>query len=101
MAPKGARTPKQTAADKAKAFAKRIGARHRTGKQKAEAFATKVGALKVTCEPLGIRLLSRAEVLAIVNVTYPALWKWMCDGKFPRARIVGASGSTTRFGLSH
>src|SRR5215471_2139685 len=90
MAFNRARTyPKQTAAAKAKAFAKKIGARHRTDKQKAEAFAEKVGALRVTCEPIGVRLLSKAEVLAVVNVTYPALWKWMRDGKFPRARIVG------------
>jgi len=92
--------PKQTAADKAAAFAKKIGARHRTDKQKAAAFAAKVGALRATCEPLGVRLLSRAEVLAVVNVSYPALWKWMRDGRFPRARIVGASGSTKRMWLS-
>ena len=90
MAPKRARTyPKQTAADKAAAFAKKIGAPKRTDKEKAEAFAAKVGALRATCEPLGFRLLSKAEVLAAVNVTYPALWKWMRDGKFPRSRLVG------------
>jgi predicted DNA-binding transcriptional regulator AlpA len=101
MAPKQARTyPKRTAADKAAAFAKKIGARKRTDKEKAEAFAAKVGALRATCEPLGVRLLSRAEVLAVVNVSYPALWKWMRDGRFPRARIVGASGSTKRMWLS-
>jgi len=81
--------PKQTAADKAAAFAKKIGARHRTDKQKAAAFAAKVGALRATCEPLGVRLLSKAEVLAVVNVSYPALWKWMKTGRFPRARMVG------------
>ena len=90
MASKKARTnPKLTAAAKAKAFANKIGARHRTDKQKAAAFAAKVGALRATCEPLGVRLLSKAEVLAAVNVTYPALWKWMRDGKFPRSRLVG------------
>jgi predicted DNA-binding transcriptional regulator AlpA len=95
MAPKRARAYRdETAADKAKAdkakaFAKKIGARHRTDKQKAEAFAAKVGALRATCEPLGVRLLSKAEVLAVVNVTYPALWKWMRDGSFPRSRLVG------------
>ena len=90
MASKKARAyPKQVAADKAAAFAKKIGARHRTDKQKAAAFAAKVGALRATCEPLGVRLLSKAEVLAAVNVTYPALWKWMRDGKFPRSRLVG------------
>ena len=90
MAPKRARTfPKQTAADKGAAFAKKIGARKRTDKEKAAAFAEKVGALRVACEPLGVRLLSKAEVLAVVNVSYPALWQWMRDGRFPRSRLVG------------
>jgi predicted DNA-binding transcriptional regulator AlpA len=90
VAAKKARTyPKRTAADKAEAFAKKIGAPNRTDKQKAAAFAKKIGALRAAYEPLGIRLLSRPEVLAVVNVSYPALWKWMRDGKFPRARVVG------------
>ena len=90
MTLKKARTfPKRTATDKAEAFAKKIGARKRTDKEKAEAFAKKVGALRAACEPLGVRLLSKVEVLAVINVTYPALWKWMRDGKFPRSRLVG------------
>jgi prophage regulatory protein len=32
------------------------------------------------------RLLSRREVLERVGATYPSVWKWMRDGKFPRAR---------------
>jgi len=35
------------------------------------------------------RLLDRIEVCAIANVTYPTIWAWMRDGKFPRSRIVG------------
>jgi predicted DNA-binding transcriptional regulator AlpA len=35
------------------------------------------------------RLLDKAEVCRIANVTYPTLWSWMRGGKFPRARIVG------------
>jgi len=90
MASKKARTnPKLTAAAKAKAFAKKVGAGHRTDKEKGGGVAAKVGALRETCEGLGFRLLSKAEVLAAVNVTYPALWKWMRDGKFPRSRLVG------------
>jgi prophage regulatory protein len=32
------------------------------------------------------RLLSRHEVLARVCVSYPTIWTWMCEDKFPRAR---------------
>jgi predicted DNA-binding transcriptional regulator AlpA len=36
-----------------------------------------------------VRLMSKAEVLAIVNLSYPTIWAWMRDGKFPKSRIVG------------
>jgi prophage regulatory protein len=39
----------------------------------------------------GSRLLSRAEVLDRVGVSYPTLWAWMRDGKFPRSRQRGTS----------
>src|SRR6516164_433388 len=39
--------------------------------------------------PPDTRLLSKSEVLAIANVTYPTLWAWMRAGQFPRSRIVG------------
>src|SRR5262245_42978768 len=32
----------------------------------------------------GAHLLSKREVLAIANVSYPTLWSWMRQGKFPR-----------------
>jgi predicted DNA-binding transcriptional regulator AlpA len=35
------------------------------------------------------RLLCKVEVLAIAGVSFPTIWAWMRDGKFPRARIVG------------
>jgi predicted DNA-binding transcriptional regulator AlpA len=35
------------------------------------------------------RLLSKREVLAIANVSYPTLWSWMRQGTFPRSRVVG------------
>jgi predicted DNA-binding transcriptional regulator AlpA len=38
---------------------------------------------------LGSRLLSKAEVLARVNVTFPTIWTMMRAGTFPRARVVG------------
>jgi predicted DNA-binding transcriptional regulator AlpA len=40
-------------------------------------------------ERLGARLLSKREVLAIVGVSYPTVWSWMRQGKFPRSRVVG------------
>jgi predicted DNA-binding transcriptional regulator AlpA len=36
-----------------------------------------------------MRLLSRTEVLEIIGVTYPALWGWIRDGKFPPGRALG------------
>jgi predicted DNA-binding transcriptional regulator AlpA len=38
---------------------------------------------------LGAHLLSKREVLAIANVSYPTLWSWMRQGTFPRSRVVG------------
>jgi predicted DNA-binding transcriptional regulator AlpA len=38
---------------------------------------------------LGAHLLSKREVLAIANVSYPTLWSWMRAGTFPRSRVVG------------
>jgi len=39
--------------------------------------------------PPAVRLLDKADVTAIANVTFMTLWSWMRDGKFPRSRIVG------------
>ena len=33
-----------------------------------------------------LRLLSKAEVLERVGVTYQTIWRWMVAGTFPRAR---------------
>jgi predicted DNA-binding transcriptional regulator AlpA len=38
---------------------------------------------------LGVGLLSKREVLAITNVSYPTVWSWMRRGTFPRSRVVG------------
>jgi predicted DNA-binding transcriptional regulator AlpA len=35
------------------------------------------------------RLLDKAEILSITRVSFPTVWTWMCDKKFPRSRIVG------------
>jgi len=41
-----------------------------------------------------LRLLKKSEVLRIAGVTYPTLWKWMCSGRFPRARNVGGRSNS-------
>ena len=55
------------------------------------AFAKKATAPTTCAESVvpSVRLLSKQEVLAIVGVTYPTLWKMMRDHRFPRSRIVG------------
>jgi prophage regulatory protein len=30
------------------------------------------------------RLLSRAEVCQLMGLSFPTIWKMMCEGKFPR-----------------
>jgi predicted DNA-binding transcriptional regulator AlpA len=48
---------------------------------------TKTVALLTT--PGVVRLLDRHEVTAIAGVTYPCIWLWMREGRFPRSRVVG------------
>ena len=33
-------------------------------------------------------LLDKRDVLALVGVTYPSLWKWQVAGTFPRGKVV-------------
>jgi predicted DNA-binding transcriptional regulator AlpA len=40
-----------------------------------------------------VRLISKPEVLDRVGVTYPTLWSWMREGKFPRARELGGKAA--------
>lgn len=35
------------------------------------------------------RLLSKADILTITNVSFPTVWSWMRQNRFPRSRIVG------------
>jgi predicted DNA-binding transcriptional regulator AlpA len=35
------------------------------------------------------RLLTKPEVCALANATFPSIWAWMRAGTFPRARVVG------------
>jgi prophage regulatory protein len=36
-----------------------------------------------------VRMIDRHEVMRRVPFTYPTLWKWMRDGKFPRSLNTG------------
>lgn len=42
--------------------------------------------------PPTIRLMSKAEVLSLIGVTYTTLYHWMCRGEFPLARELGPPG---------
>jgi predicted DNA-binding transcriptional regulator AlpA len=36
-----------------------------------------------------MRLIDRAEVLSRIPVTFPTIWGWMREGKFPLSRNIG------------
>jgi predicted DNA-binding transcriptional regulator AlpA len=36
------------------------------------------------------RLLSKTEVIEFTGKSFPTLWQWMRDGKFPAARRIGS-----------
>jgi predicted DNA-binding transcriptional regulator AlpA len=36
-----------------------------------------------------IKLIAKADVLAITGKSYKTIWTWMQAGKFPRSRVVG------------
>ena len=57
--------------------------------QKAAAAKAKAKSAGLLASPPDTRLLSKPEVLAIANVTYPTLWAWMRNGTFPRSRVCG------------
>jgi prophage regulatory protein len=40
-----------------------------------------------------VRLISKPEVLDRVGVTYPTIWAWMREGKFPRSRELGGKAA--------
>jgi predicted DNA-binding transcriptional regulator AlpA len=37
------------------------------------------------------RLLNKAEVITITGKSFPTLWMWMRQGRFPAARTVGGA----------
>jgi predicted DNA-binding transcriptional regulator AlpA len=44
--------------------------------------------------PPGVRLLNKAEILRITGVSFPTIWQWMRDGKFPRSYVIGGGNSS-------
>jgi predicted DNA-binding transcriptional regulator AlpA len=48
-----------------------------------------------------VRLLSKSEVCAIANVTFPTIWSWMRAGTFPRSRVVGRGNNAKSMWLSN
>jgi predicted DNA-binding transcriptional regulator AlpA len=55
---------------------------------------TKQSSVKAAVTHDGVRLLSKAEVLQIVGVSFPTIWAWMRAGKFPRARVIGGGNNS-------
>jgi prophage regulatory protein len=46
------------------------------------------------------RLLSKDDVCALVGVTYPKIWEWMREGRFPRSRVIGSKSNSKSVWLS-
>jgi prophage regulatory protein len=42
----------------------------------------------------GVRLISRQELVDIVGVSFPSIWQWVREGKFPAPRKLGKGGRT-------
>lgn len=40
-----------------------------------------------------VRLLTKAEVLDRVGLSFPTVWQWMREGKFPRSRVLSSNKS--------
>jgi excisionase family DNA binding protein len=36
-----------------------------------------------------VRLISRQELCERIGVTFPTIWQWIVDGKFPQGRTLG------------
>jgi predicted DNA-binding transcriptional regulator AlpA len=58
-----------------------------------------VAATKKYVIPKNARLLSRAEVLRMVPVTYATLWAWQQTGKFPRSVNLGGGADHRKIGF--
>lgn len=81
-------SPKQTNAAK-KAAARKRAAHARAARKPPPPTEPELTDDEPRKPPAGGRLLDKAEVCRVANVTFPTIWSWMRAGKFPRARIVG------------
>jgi predicted DNA-binding transcriptional regulator AlpA len=43
--------------------------------------------------PDELRLISKADVLRRIGVSYPTIWNWMRAGNFPRSRNLGGKSA--------
>jgi predicted DNA-binding transcriptional regulator AlpA len=65
------------------------------GKQKRKRNSRRVGVVVVDYADVRNRLVHRIgyldkhEICALLGCTYPCIWEWQRDGKFPLARVVG------------
>jgi prophage regulatory protein len=70
-------------------------------KQKISKPTPAVGQVSAAREAVGdklaalhhLQLLTRHEIIALTGVTYPTIWQWMREGKFPRPRIAGGKSA--------
>jgi predicted DNA-binding transcriptional regulator AlpA len=46
------------------------------------------------------RLLSKSDICAITGFSFPTVWTWMREGRFPRSRMIGNGGSSKSVWLS-
>jgi prophage regulatory protein len=45
--------------------------------------------LTTKIKPRSTRLIFKPEVIERTGVSFPTLWAWMREGKFPRSRVLG------------
>jgi predicted DNA-binding transcriptional regulator AlpA len=50
--------------------------------------------------PPSVRLLSKPEVCSLVGASFPTIWSWMRQGRFPRARVAGRGNNSKSVWLS-
>ena len=59
----------------------------RTPSKRTSALVERVAAIRNA--DIILRLLTKSEVCAVSNTSFPVIWNWMQRGEFPRPRIVG------------
>jgi predicted DNA-binding transcriptional regulator AlpA len=57
--------------------------------------AARTKSAELLAAPGVVHLLDKQQVVAITGVTFPTIWAWMKDGRFPRGRVVGGNSSKT------